>query len=649
VGAALVALVLAIYAQVAGHAFVYLDDDVYVFANSRVREGLSWANAIWAFTAVHASNWHPLTWLSHMVDAEMFGADQANAGGHHLVSVGLHAANAVLLFAALRAMTGARWRSAVVAALFAVHPLRVESVAWVSERKDVLSGTFFLLTLLAYARYAKHPGLGAYALVLASALLGFLSKPMLMTLPFVLLLLDFWPLARWPRNQPRVASTLPVPGASAGRLLAEKLPLFAAVVGLGLVTLRAQSGGGAMPDIHAVWRLLGPPLAVVTYLGKALWPTGLAPLYIHPGTLWTTDASHYLAPALIALLSVAAVTTAAILAARRHPAVVVGWLWFLGMLIPVIGILQVGAQWWADRYAYLPLIGVTVAAVWGIADLLAGHVQARRIAGAIAALAVVGYGVASHAQTARWRDTPTLFRHTLAVTRDNWMIENNLGAFLTLEDPVSPEARVHYERALRANHGYADAHANLAELLYRLGSLAEARHHWSIAAQVNPRSVSSHVGLGKIAIREGHFDLARRPLEQALAVNPNHAEAHAQLGVALAGSGELMRAHTHLEEAVRLDPGSTLAGNALARWLATAPGLSDQERERAVALALDAARRTEFQRPEILATLAAAEAAAGRPDQAVRWQRRALELASPAERDGYRVRLDRYEKQASLP
>ena len=657
VALALLVLVAVIYGQVARHRFVYLDDNVYIFANANVTRGLSREGLTWAMTQFHSANWHPLTWLSHMLDCQLFGATDAAAGAHHLVSVGLHAASSILLFLALRLMTGNFWPSAVVAGLFAVHPLRVESVAWASERKDVLSGFFFMLTLLAYALYVKRPRTGPYILVLALTVAGLMSKPMLVTLPFVLLLLDIWPLRRWSLGQ-----ASPRRGEAAGRspatkawprrrLLLEKVPLLAAAAGSSVMTLRAQAGGGAMGNVLVYtipWRIVSAAVAYATYLVKTIWPSGLAPLYVHPATLPSRDLASLAVPATAGILLLIVVTVAVARQARLRPYLLTGWLWYAGMLVPVIGFFQVGVQLWADRYAYLPLIGVYIMITWGIRDLVARSRSARFGAGVVAGAAVAAYAIVAHAQVAVCRDSQKLFEHTLQVTRDNWMVENNYGAYLSFSEAGYDQARRHLERALRIKPDHAEAHGNLAFVLLAQDSVADARRHWEEALQFRPNLATAHFGLGLVLTREGKLGEARLRFEEAVRLNPAYAEAHANLGVVLARLRMLDEARTHLEEALRLDPNSVLAQHALARWLATAPDPRARDAKRALGLALKAAEQTEYRRPEVLASLAAVYAATGDFTRAAEWQRRALELVPDDANAGYREQLRLYEARRPL-
>jgi len=654
--AALVGLVAAIYAPAARNAFVRLDDDVYVFENPHVAGGFSRDGVRWAFTSFHASNWHPLTWLSHMLDGQLFGVAPAAAGAHHLVSVALHAANAVLLFLALRRMTAAAWPCAWVAVLFAVHPLRVESVAWASERKDVLSGLFFMLTLLAYARYAARPSAGRYAAVASSALLGMLAKPMLVTLPFVLLLLDHWPLGRRHGSRPAVpergcATAARPESISIWRLLLEKAPLVAIAGIVSLLTIRAQEATGAVTHLETrgvAWRLVTAALGYGIYLWKTLWPTGLAPMYLHPASFLGADFGRLARVAAATAAFLAAVTAWVWRRSRSSPYALTGWLWYLGMLVPVIGLVQVGAQLWADRYAYLPLVGVYLMVVWGAWEATASRPRARRTVAVLGGACALTLAVAAHAQVRIWRDSRTLFEHTLAVTHDNWIIENNLGAYLSVEHPASDEALRHLQAAVRINPEYPEARNNLADVWLARGVYGEARTQWEQSLRLRPDQTKPRVGLANIAAREGLIDEARSRLEETLRRDPRSSEAHATLGLVFAMSGDVERARAQMEEAVSIDSGSVMAQHLLARLLATAADPAQRDPRRAIVLAHRAAERSDYRLPEVLATLAAAHASAGEFDQAVKWQSRALEICAESERGRYRERLERYRSGRAL-
>jgi tetratricopeptide (TPR) repeat protein len=495
----LAAGVLAIYGQTLGFDFVVFDDDKYVTGNPVVQKGLSREGLGWAFTNTATSAWHPLTWYSHMLDAQLFGLQ---AGGHHATGVLLHALAAVLLFFALRALTGATWPSAGAAALFAWHPLRVESVAWISERKDVLSGVFAMLTLWCYARYARSGSRAAWLGTFGSLGLGLLAKPTLVPLPFALLLLDWWPLAR---------------KQSWTRLVVEKLPFFALSAGASLATLFFQQRYLA-DTVTGVQRAANALVAVEIYLRKLLWPSGLAPLYPHPnlpaqGGVPLTEGT-VLASALVLV-----VITLAALRARKPP-FLVGWLWFLGLLVPTLGFVQVGRHALADRYTYLPGIGLAIAIAWGVAELGARlSPAARRVLWAAAALALAGYGVAAHLQTRIWRDSETLLRHTLAVSPRASAMRFNLGRWLYLEE--RPDEAIEQLRAgLEVDPGHALMHFDLGRALLAKGRADEAIEEFRRAQALDPRDARFPYYLGLTCERQGRLDEAIEALRRAVELTP---------------------------------------------------------------------------------------------------------------------------------
>ncbi|HTG32198.1 MAG TPA: hypothetical protein VLB76_04655 [Thermoanaerobaculia bacterium] len=440
-GAALALLTLAAYLPALRNGFVNLDDGLYVTGNPQVQKGITRASAVWALTANVANNWHPLTLLSHQLDCQLFGLDPA---GHHATSLLLHLANTLLLFAVLRGMTGAVWRSAAVAALFAVHPAHVESVAWVAERKDVLSALFWILAMAAWTGYARRPSPGRYLLVALMMILGLMAKPMVVTLPFALLLLDVWPLERR--------------GLGWQRLIAEKLPLLALSAVASLVTLRYQRTSLAPLDL-VPWslRLANAAVSYASYLGKLLLPRNLAVFYPIPLAIpaWQVAAAAVLLAALTAL---------AAWKARRAPWLLVGWLWFLGTLVPVIGLVQVGRQAMADRYTYLPSIGLFVAIVWGIAWGIAALARERRAVLFIAAAAILALAVGTWMQAGTWHDSVALYRHALAVTRGNYVAHVGLAKALTAERNLEG-AEQQYRAALALRPRLIEARAGLAAVL----------------------------------------------------------------------------------------------------------------------------------------------------------------------------------------
>ena len=557
---------LAVFLPVARQGFVNYDDSDYVTENAHVQGGLNWENVGWAFTTGHASNWHPLTWLSHMLDRQLFGL---NAGAQHLVSVGFHIANALLLLLLLRRMTGALWRSVLVAALFALHPLHVESVAWASERKDVLSAFFFLLTVGAYAAYvearrgsqdtatrpARWPALAFYLAALMFFTLGLMSKPMLVTLPFVLLLLDYWPLKRLSH------ATLHAQPSTLLRLMAEKVPFLLLAAASSVITFIVQRKGGAVSTSLTVGqRIANALVSYVRYLGKMFWPLDLSILYPHPGRwpAWQVIASAAL------LLSI---LVAVLLLARKRPYLVVGWLWFGGMLVPAIGLIQVGIQSMADRYTYLPLIGLFIMLVWGINEL----VPDRPWRGQALAVGGVSLLTACALLTVRqiqfWRDSEALFGHAVQVTRGNYLAYNNLGFYLSGQGRVL-EAMDNYRKSLAINPAYEDALNNLGYALAGQKKYSEAIPLYQAALRIRPNHTEVHNNLGNALSETGQIDDAIQHYLVVLKQKPEHADAHNNLGIALAMKGKLDEAVPHFQAAIRFKPSYASAhsnlGNALA-------------------------------------------------------------------------------------
>ena len=477
----LLALTLAAYQSVRKYEFVDYDDDRYVTANARIQEGLSWKNAAWALTAMEVANWHPLTWLSHMMDCQLYAL---HPSGHHLTNLLLHLFNVLLLYYVLQLMTRAVWPSAVVAALFAVHPLNVESVAWVAERKNLLSTLFWLLTMWAYVVYVRRSGWLRYLLVLGAFVLGLMSKPMLVTLPCVLLLLDYWPLGRFPgraveggADQQSLPETSQHPaqvergarGLSrhrALRLLLEKAPLFLLSAASSIVTIKAQRMDGAF-DAKVLpfgTRLSNALVSYLSYIYKLVWPSRLAVLYPHPGDklpLW-----H----ALIAGIVLISLTILVIRARKKYPYLVTGWLWYLGTLVPVIGIVQVGGQSMADRYAYVPLIGLFIIIAWGTGDLTRSlPFRSYWLAGA-SALVLIALTMTTWRQLSHWQNSVTLFERAIKMTDDNAIAHNNLGAVLVRNGRLD-EGLAHLNEAVRIYPNYGTAYDNIAVTLYQQGNL----------------------------------------------------------------------------------------------------------------------------------------------------------------------------------
>jgi tetratricopeptide (TPR) repeat protein len=556
----LTAATLLVYWQLMNYEFINYDDNVYVTDNLHVQEGLSHETVTWAFTTTRAANWHPLTWLSHMLDCQLYGLDSA---GHHLTSLIFHLANTILLFLALRLTTRAPWQSAFVAALFALHPLHVESVAWVAERKDVLAALFWMLTMLAYVHYVQRPGVSRYLLIVLSFALGLMAKPMLVTLPFVLLLLDFWPLGRFQPGslpgfiQPQARTSQASNSAKSpkSKLIWEKVPLIVLAAISSIVTFFAQQQKAAISTLEVVslkLRLANGLVSYLAYIKKMIWPQGLAVFYPHLGKSLPSWQS------VGAGLLLVAVSIVVLRGARRYPYVLVGWLWYLGTLVPVIGLVQVGEQAMADRYTYVPLVGLFIIIAWGVADIVKGW-QHRRIVTAISAAVVLSSLMMSNwLQVRHWKDSVALFKHTLKVTSNNYVAHYTLGNALALQGNLL-EAIANYNEALRIKPSYAEAHHNLGNALSLQGSVEEAVAHYNEALRIKPNYAEAHRNLGVNLDQQGKHEEAIKHYAEALRVSPNDAQSHNNLGVALAEQGRLAEATVHFSEAVRIKPDFTEA------------------------------------------------------------------------------------------
>ena len=523
-GCLLVAMTLLVFHGVLGNGFVEYDDNHYITENPIVQAGLTPESIRWAFTDSHTGYAHPLTWLSHMLDCQIWGL---NPRGHHLTSLILHVVNTLLILLFFSRVTKDFWKSWFVAALFAVHPLHVESVAWVAERKDVLSGCFWALTLIAYAAYAEKRNPARYLAVLLLFALGLMAKPMIVTLPFVLLLIDYWPL----RRECRLAV-----------LVAEKVPLLVLSAASCVVTYLGAKNSGTVMSLVGVsffGRVSNAVVAYVSYLVKMVWPYGLAVYYPLQSAqpLWLAAACA---------LFLVVVSAWAVYAWRRRPYLLVGWLWFLGTLVPVIGLLQVGGQAMADRYTYIPLIGVFVMIVWSVPDF-----RGRCAAGALILVALMALATV---QVGYWRDSVSLFRHALAGGGNTSIINYNLGVALAKQGR-NKEAIVEYREALRLFPGYAEAHSNLGDALYAIGDLAGAIQQYREAIDLNPELAAPRGGLGVVLAMQGHVDEALPHLLKAVALEPSNIEYQCNCARALSDSGRYAEAVTHYRQALSLiDP-----------------------------------------------------------------------------------------------
>jgi tetratricopeptide (TPR) repeat protein len=595
VAAALAAAAIALYARTAGFPFVLFDDPAYVAENPTVRAGLSGSSVAWAFTTLHYSNWHPLTWLSYLLDASLLGAAP---GALHLENALLHAANAALVFAVLARLTGARWRSAAVAALFALHPTRVESVAWISERKDLLFTLFGLLALLGYGAYARRPSPGRYLWVALAFSASLLSKGMLVTLPLLLLLLDVWPLGRlrWPLVPGRAPEENPFPPVSLRRAVLEKLPLLALSAGCAWLTVAAQSGWKSVLPLPFGERLANAAVAWVRYVGLLAWPVDLAVLYpLAPGG----PPAWQVAGAALILFSV---TAAAVLLARRAPWLMVGWLWFVGTLLPVIGLLQVGWQSIADRYTYFPALGLFVAVVWSVDALASG--RARRALGPAAALILLVLAAASSRQLGYWRDEVSLFRRAVAVTGENPRARALLA--MGLVRAGSPgEAVGHAREAVRLGPADERSWMILGLAARAAGDLAGAEEAMRGALRADPTYVEAWGRLGALLRDAGRPEEAVAAYRTYLGLVPGDGDTWTQLAILLGGLGRDGEAGAALQAAANADPRNPLAWRNLAAFHA------QHEAWPLAAAALLRAAQLAPADPAVLAQLALAQARAG--------------------------------------
>jgi tetratricopeptide (TPR) repeat protein len=558
------AVILAVFWQVQHYQFVNYDDDVYVTENPQVRMGLGGESVVWAFTAVHAGYWIPLTWLSYMLDCEVYGL---HPGGFHLTNVLLHLLNALLLYLVFRRMTGARWRSAFVAALFALHPLQVESVAWVTERKDVLSTLFWMLTLLAYLRYAENPRATRYLALLAAFSLGLMAKPMLVTLPFVLFLLDFWPLhrlgpsARSPVTKSRESGRSVVPFTPLSRLVWEKLPLLALAATASVLAYFTQQMGGALRSLEG-WplnlRIANALVSYVSYLAKAIWPHRLAVFYPYPEAipLWQAAGAGFL---------LVAVSFLVIRARRPCPYLAVGWLWFLITLLPVIGLVQVGLQAMADRFTYVPIIGLAIIVAWGVPDLLAPYRSRPTVLTVSAGIVLSVLAARSWVQVQYWRNSGVLFEHALQVTQRNYLAHNNLGAALFYQGKIE-EAIDHYHQAVQIRPDYQRAYFNLGNGFAELGNIDAARRYYAKAPSFKPAEALNN--LGRALAIQGKLEDAMTNYLEALSLKPDLAEAQNNIGDVLARQGKFAEAISRFSKALALDPDLAEAHDNLGRALA---------------------------------------------------------------------------------
>ena len=679
--------------------FIIYDDAVYVTGNPHVLSGFTLENIIWAFNNYdYASNWHPLTWLSHMLDCKLFGLAPSY---HHLTNLLLHIANTLLLFAALKQMTSTIWRSAFVAALFAIHPLHVESVAWIAERKDVLSTFFWMLTMICYVQYVKRPSIASYLLTLLMFALGLMAKPMLVTLPFTLLLLDYWPLKRIEN----ISFAEPPSRQNVFHLVYEKIPFFILSTASSIVTFLAQRSTAVVQiqKLPLTTRIANAIVSYLEYIEKMFWPARLAIFY--PYSIDRLSVSKVTVSASLLIF----VTILIIHLASKYRYLPVGWFWYLGTLVPVIGLVHVGLQARADRYTYVPLIGLFIIIAWGLPELFK-HFRHRKILFTTSAFAVLSaLSVCTWFQTGFWRNDVTLFEHAIKVTDNNYLAYSILGHSYHLQGKLDKalacnsmalqiksdhvpahndlaqifyqmgkldEAVLHFKEILQIEPNTFDAHENIANIFSSQGKLAEAADHLDKAVKIDPRNAQLHCELGIVLGRQGKFEQAVAQFNEALQIKPHFAQAHSNLGYALLNQNKLDEAIAHLAHAVQLDPNSNKSHyylaialtekgmlveavkhlecalhlepnsvdtmNSLAWFLATHKEATFYNPKKAVELASNACELTSYSNAEMLDTLAAAYAAVGNFLDATTAAEKALKLA---ESSGNRQLADEIQKR----
>lgn len=580
----LVLAALAVYWQIQNHEFLIWDDGKYVTENRHVLTGLNLENISWSLTTRHACNWHPLTWLSHMLDVQVFGM---NPGAHHLTNLFIHIINSVLLFIILNRMTNRLWQSGFVAALFALHPLHVESVAWLSERKDVLSTFFWMLTLWSYAWYVERPKITRYVWVLFCFILGLMCKPMLVTMPFVLLLLDYWPLKRWTIEDGRLSTM-----GNNMSILWEKVPFFVLSVASSVVTLAVQQHCGAVGALNVYSlgsRISNALVSYASYILKMFFPFHLVFLYLHPIELpmWKVAGAGLL------LISISFI---AVWQIRRYPFLIVGWLWYVGTLIPVIGLVQIGRQSMADRYTYVPLIGLFILMAWGVPEMIAKWRRKKMGLNLLAVALLPVLMLISWRQVKYWENDITLYRHALDVTEKNHFAHNNLGLVLAaqgkpdeamghyiealridpnfvivhnnlgvvlLEQGRQEEAAMHFTKALRIDPSCAGAHNNLARMFEKQGKTVQAIRHYNHALRIDPDFVEAHNNLANIFEKQGKTTKAIRHYNHALQLNPHFVEAHNNVGVIFTKQGRINEAESAFRAVLRIDSNHVIGRNNL--------------------------------------------------------------------------------------
>jgi tetratricopeptide (TPR) repeat protein len=668
ISAALVIATLVAYEPVRRNGFVSCDDYTYVRDNPKVNQGITGDSVIWAFTKSYTSNWHPLTWLSHMLDCEIYGL---NPLGHHITSVLIHAINSVLLFWVLWKMTGTTWPSAFSAAVFALHPVHVESVAWVAERKDVLSGLFWMLTMLAYVHYAKQPSIRRYVLILLAFLMGLMAKPMLVTLPFVLLLLDWWPMGRlaWlcddisTKTKERQITSIGYPKTSFRHLAVEKVPLIMLTVISSVVTLIVQRSGGSVIALRKIpldRRIDNTFISYISYIGKTLWPSRLVAYYPLPLR------SHSETKVVVCILLLFLITVISIFIGRRRKYAAVGWLWYIGTLVPVIGLVQVGSQSMADRYMYIPMVGLLLIIAWSVKDLVTYWPRLKIVAATLTFAILLSLLILTRMQVRYWQNSLTLFERILRFTENNNFAEGGLALALADEGRFS-EAEFHLREAVRINPALFDDRISLGYVLLKQKKFNEAIVCFNEAIKIKPDSAKAHYLLAVTYSLDKKYYDAIRFLTSTLKLDPNYPEARKIMGYMLLATGKLNEAVQFFNEALRTDanqveiykslglvysklgkyeqaiqvwtkarelqPDNIDFLNNLAWVLATSGDVSSQDAAKAIELSKRACELTGYKEPAMLDTLAAAYAAAGRFNDANSTAEQAFNLAKASRQE----------------
>jgi protein O-mannosyl-transferase len=553
------------YSQVQDHEFINFDDDLYITNNLNVQAGLTHESIKWSFTTSHPPYWHPITWISHLIDYQLYGL---NPKGHYQTNLFLHIANSLILFLVVLRMTGALWQSGFVAAMFAFHPLNVESVAWLAERKNVLSTLFWLLAILAYINYAAIPTTKRYGLVFFFFTLGLMSKPMVVTLPFVLLLLDYWPLGRLKIRQGRkideVANKLTANRSETLKLILEKVPLLVLAIGLSIATYHFQKLAGAVKSLDVFplqTRIANAMVSYLEYLGKMVWPSKMAILYPHPGnTLPTWEV-------ILSGIVLIGITIISIRLIKKVPYLVVGWFWYLGTLVPVIGVVQVGGQAMADRFAYIPLIGIFIIVAWGLPELISNCYFKKKVLSVLAGIIIFTLLIKTSEQVSRWKDSITIFRHTISVTDKKHpsfsVIHNNLGIALFSDRKNNKESISHFKMAIKLKPTNIKAHYNLGIALFSILKYEEAIYHYRVAIKIQPNYTNAHYNLGNALFAVNQIEKAISHFRVAIKLKPNLSNAHYNLGYALVTKGQIKEAVYHFRETLKLRPNLVKAQNSL--------------------------------------------------------------------------------------